>query len=372
MPNPLTRLNPDFTTVIEDAERRAMSWLLHAWSHTADGGFPHSRWCLLPKNHGWVAGYPETTGYLMENLLVLNPVFPVRQEAIALRAGEWLCSIQDREGWFCSGIRSRTPSAFNTAMILGGLLQLHPFCQQEQTLNAALRAHQWLIASIADNGSWTRGLYRKDFFSAYYARALWLLLVADQQLSSGNNGDVLKRSFVHLFELLKRDPFSNSGFDPGHPTLSHTIAYALEGIAGAGELLGCKYAVLWVDELLENMNERSLACGKIPAAFGPGNRVDASYVLCAGQAQFASLYLKRFLRTRRPLFFEAGSRWLSDLAGLQQHSNHPAVDGGFYASEPKWKGYFPWRMVNWTNKFFLDACYAYRTALKGTAPPSAE
>ncbi|MBP8724721.1 MAG: hypothetical protein KBF37_02055 [Saprospiraceae bacterium] len=363
MSYPFTQRKPGLATVLEDSERRAMSWLLNAWSQSADGGFPHSRCCLLPKNRSWAPGYPETTGYLIENLLVLNPVFPARQEAVALRTGEWLCSIQHRDGWFFSGVRGRTPSAFNTSMILGGLLQLYQICGQEQALTAVLRSHRWLITSIADDGRWTRGLYRKDYFSAYYARALWLLALADQQLFSGKNRELLQRSFQYLFDLLRRDPFVNSGFDPGRPSLSHTLAYALEGIAGAGDLLGCSDAVLWVEGMLENINERSLVYGKIPASFGPGNRVDASYVLCAGQAQFASLFLKSFLRNRRPPLFEAGSRWLSDLAALQQRSNHPAVDGGFYASSPKWKGYFPWRMVNWTNKFFLDACNAYRAGI---------
>ncbi|MEO6190715.1 MAG: hypothetical protein ABIO44_10505, partial [Saprospiraceae bacterium] len=79
-----------------------------------------------------------------------------------------------------------------------------------------------------------------------------------------------------------------------------------------------------------------------------------------GQAQFVSLFAKAFSLTKNSIFEQTSILLMKELMSWQIISKNPDYHGAFPASIPIYSKYFPFQMVNWTNKFFLDACYQMR------------
>ena len=85
------------------------------------GGLASSKAYRFP--WGWVPPYPETTGYIIPTLLNLsdetgNPEW----QAMAVRMGGWLTSIQGKDGGFATYElgSGQKPDVFETGMILLG------------------------------------------------------------------------------------------------------------------------------------------------------------------------------------------------------------------------------------------------------------
>lgn len=348
----------DFKT----AEIRAMQWLLYAHEHHGQGGFPHSRWIALSNAFAWKSDYAETTGYLLENLLEFNHIEPERQKAIANICGDWLLRIQSKDGFFHAGVQYKKSSSFNTAQILGGLDVLYRNTNQKSYLEALEKAFSWLVHQIHPTGYWTSGLYVKNYFSVYYARALWLLIKMDKLYFDETSRTVLQKSFDWITSKAEKSFYSNSSFFPGKSSISHNLIYALEGLFECGVLLENASIIDWVDKKMQHFNKLSHETQTLPGKFNASGVPSFSNICVCGQAQAVSLNAKLYLHQKDNQYLMAARRLMSTLISWQKISEDPEHNGAFPSSIPIWGSYFPLRYVNWNNKFFLDACYYLRQA----------
>lgn len=339
-----------------------MQWLLYAHEHHGQGGFPHSRWMALADAYAWKPDYPETTGYLIENLLEYNRIFPDRQDVVAELCGEWLLKIQAGDGYFYSGVEKKKSSSFNTAQILGGLDLLYRKTKKANYLEAIQMAHSWLIQQIHTSGYWTEGLYVKNYFSVYYARALWLLIRIDQDYFNSASEEILRKSFDWLVAKTEKSFYANSSFFPGRSSISHNLMYALEGLYECGKLLGNDPVIDWVDKKMQYCNQLNSKSNTFPGKFNASGKASFASICVCGQAQAVSLNAKLFLGLNNEQHLDAAQKLMSTLVKWQKQSDDPEHDGAFPSSIPVWGSYFPLRYVNWTNKFFLDACHYLRRA----------
>lgn len=337
-----------------------MQWLLYAHEQHGQGGFPHSRWMALANAYAWKPDYPETTGYLIENLLEFNRIAPRKQDTVAELCGDWLLKIQSADGFYYSGVEHKKSSSFNTAQILGGLDLLYIKTNRDAYLEAIQKAHAWLIQQIHPAGYWTSGLYVKNYFSVYYARALWLLIRIDQNYFGSVAVDILLKSFDWLVTKAEKSFYANSSFFPGRSCISHNLMYALEGLYECGKLLGKDKTMEWVSKKMQYCNQLSAKSQTFPGKFNASGKPSFSSLCVCGQAQAVSLNAKLFLDQYGDHYLESAKSLMSTLILWQKRSDDLEHDGAFPSSIPVWGSYFPLRYVNWTNKFFLDACHYLR------------
>ncbi len=339
------------------AEKRTIEWLLNSYSH-GSGGFPHSRWIFLPKPWAWTGDYAETTGYLIENLLEFNTACNPEMKHVAASAGAWLVRIQSQDGYFFSGTHFNTPSVFNTAQILFGLDQLYRHTHESKYKDSLSKAFLWLIHSMNENAHFSVGLYHSDFYSAYYARALWAMLLIDESYFNSKYRNLLENSVDVLYSYnVSGQTLHNMGFFPDKPALLHTVMYSLEGLYESSKILGRSDIESCSLQLLEKLVNHISQMKSTPGKLFPDFSFDTSFICVTGQAQLCSLLLKVDRSIDFPLFRGTAHKLFQQLLNWQNHSHNSEHCGALPSSIPVWGKYFPFRYTNWTLKFFLDACY---------------
>ncbi len=342
---------------IGQAEASTLKWLLQAYSHGI-GGFPHSRWICLPGCCAWSRDYPETTGYIIENLLEFNNSCLPGLSPIAESAGEWLLRVQSDDGYFHSGTQFKIPSVFNTAQILFGLHQLYLHTRDNKYKASLTKAFLWLIQSIDDKGTIRQGLYSPGFYSAYYARALWPMLMIDHKYADSEFKEIIEKSLDLLLSYnTSEDTLKNMGFFPDKPALLHTVIYALEGFYECSLILEKEEIQNRVQMVLSKFVNRISQIKKTPGRIYKDFSFDTSFICVTGQAQLCALLLKVYTSCGNPLFKETACFLFDQLLSWQNQSDSKEHHGAFPSSIPIWGPYFPLRYTNWTMKFFLDACY---------------
>lgn len=349
---------------IEIAERKALEWLIQANDRVNRSGFSHSRNIYLPNWMAWDRAYPETSGYLIENLLYYNN--PNSDSNLIERAyltAQWLCKIQAKNGAYHSGTGFKIESSFNTAQIIFGLNAASHYFKEDIFIDARHESIQYLLSGIHPSGKWTQGLYQNNFFSCYYTRAIWPILCCKDILS---NPDInkLSNSLNYLFEYKNEFRFfDNSGFYTDGHSLSHTIGYCLEGFYESSLILSRHDITDYIIGILTHISDIIIVEKKLSAIFDNRLKPVASYECLTGNFQIISLLFKVNSRYPNPKFIQAAMILFSSSASKQICSRNIELNGAFPASSPVYAKYFPLRAVNWTNKFFLDACYQYKLHL---------
>ena len=163
----------------------AMRWLCAAQDRDRDSGVAGS-YTLLK---GWSRSYPETTGYIIPTFLAFAR-YTGRTDFVdrGIRMADWLLSLQAADGSFGGGVAGgkRWPSVFDTGQILFGLLEAHSVSGENDYLDAAVSAGEWLVAVQDRDGGWPG---RYDFMGkrhAYNARVAWPLLLVARRLRRGS------------------------------------------------------------------------------------------------------------------------------------------------------------------------------------------
>ncbi|MBK9109274.1 MAG: hypothetical protein IPM92_13140 [Saprospiraceae bacterium] len=352
--------------VFQTSEKAAMDWLIYASKMKEYRGIPHSRCMCLPEFIAWTSSYPETSGYLIENFLERNIHDPELQYFLVTKTAVWLFEQQSPDGYFYAGLKKQNPSIFNTAQIIGGLHILNKKNQNEEYRDQIIKAYNWCIAQINKDGSWQEGLYVDSWFPVYYVHALWKFIDTDIYYFDGKNLNLLTKSYTYLLDKAQKELYKNCSFYPNTSCLSHTLAYALEGFLECAKLIKDEDTIQWVYKKLREMNERSLGGNKFPAEFHSKTKWDTSYICTTGHAQFASLYYQVYADLKEPWAILTAEQLMHKLINIQYKNKHPGINGAFPASYPIWKPYFPFRIVNWTQKFFLDACWRRRELVVST------
>jgi hypothetical protein len=218
----------------------AIDWLCLAQDQRAgreDGGVA-AGWSF---EDGWLPGYPETTGYIIETFLAAADVLG-RPELVARaqRMIDWELSLQRPDGAFPGhfGESGSHPVIFNTGQIMHGMIAGFVQLGRGECLEAAVKAGHWLAKHQDGDGCW-RKFEHNGVPHTYNTRGTWAL--ASTALLAGDAR--LRQSAISnldwaLAQQTKSGWFATNAFVPDQLPFTHTIAYAIRGLLESGVLLG--------------------------------------------------------------------------------------------------------------------------------------
>jgi len=348
----------------------AVKWLQRAQDAMDDGGVC-GRYRL---RRGWTSSYPETTGYIIPTFLALRERF--RDDEFTERARrcvEFLLELQLIEGAFPGGEVHENisrPSTFNTAQIISGLMAWHKASKDVRALDAAIRAADWLV-SVQDED----GALRKFTFlghpATYYAHASCWLAEFGRYTS---NEVYLRAAGRHLDWVLDhQDPrtgwFDLSGFThedhEARRAVTHTIAYAIWGVLITSIVLERPDGIDAANKSAERVARRLELSGWLPGILDSHYRPRSTFACLTGNVQMALIWFKLYELGNDVRLVNAALKAI-DLVKAAQPMNHPDVGirGGIAGSDPLWGSYISFALPNWSAKFFIDALLAKEKVLR--------
>ena len=334
--------------------QEAAQWILKAQAATSDGGVSAG----YSFDDGWIASYPETTGYIIPTLLgyanyAENSLYRDR----ALTMAEWELSVQLDSGAFPGHFvdRANPPVVFNTGQIIFGLLAAYLETKSERFLTAAKRAGTWLAAVQDKDGAWRQFDYR-GVAHAYNTRTAWAMV----ELALLTSDDVLlqaaKRHLRWATEQQQENGwFRNVAFSPEQDPFLHTIAYAVQGLLETGIRLDCKDYITAAERTCRALLPFVGSDGAIPGTFDSHWQPTARYSCLTGNAQMAASWLRLYQLKQEPIFRECAERTNSFLKSLQDcRTDNPGIRGAIQGSYPITGRYLFGTYPNWATKFFMD------------------
>ena len=309
---------------------------------------------------GWGSAYPETSGYLICTLLRVKGGRKWFRYAQSL--ADWLITIQNANGSFDGGDVDEDvgPSVFNSGQILQGLIATYQATADVKYLNAAVKAGDWLVSLQEENGVWRR--YECGSIPhAYHTRVSWPLL----QLWRVCHNDTYKKSAINNLDWCLSRAQENGwvqqcgySVENHRAPFTHFIAYAMEGFWEAGLILNRSD---WLDQALRTARAfKSIfeIKGTILGEYRNDWTTDVKYQCVTGLAQIALVWKKIGL-------LEGGDWRISADKLLRQVKSYQdltirndGIRGGLPGSWPLWGSYSAWSYPNWAVKFFLDAMIA--------------
>jgi len=345
----------------------AIAWICRAQDARGDGGVARSYSIVYNpyfKSRGWIASYPETTGYIIPTIFDYAEATQ-RDDlfARAVRMAEWECEVQMPSGAVQGGTVDEppTPAIFNTGQVLFGWVRAYEETRNERFLAAALRAGDFLVGAQDPDGAWRKSLsrYASNAMSSYTynTRTAWGLVVLAQ--ASGNAAYAAAAARNIDFALTQQTASgwfrNNCLYDPEHPLL-HTIAYSIRGILETGVALGNESYVAAARRAADALLARQSADGSLPARFDAEWNPAARYSCLTGNAQTAIIWSRLHQLTGEPTYALAVSKANRFLKRVQWlRTGNPGLDGGISGSYPLHGRYGRFEVLNWAVKFFADS-----------------
>lgn len=339
--------------------RALLDWLCRAQdarNGCVDDGSVSACWSF---EGGWLRGYPETSGYIIETFLAAADC--LRQPELRTRASrivDWELSVQNADGSFPGhfGERGSRPVIFNTGQIMHGMLAGYLELGRAECMEAAVKAARWMIASQDDDGCWRRNELN-GVPHTYNTRAAWALLRTGLVADDARIVDAARRN-IDWALTQQRDSgwFRTNGFTAGQIPFTHTIAYAIRGILECGVLLDEARYVEAALRSARGLAARQRADGFLAGTFGDGWVPQARYCCLTGLAQSALNWQRLDQRTGRDEFGAPTELALEYLKRNHRVSgSRTPDDGGVAGSAPIWGRYSIFKYPNWAAKFFADA-----------------
>ncbi len=344
-----------------------VEWILRAQAVGGDPGISAG----YSFEDGWVASYPETTGYTIPTLLAFGEYAAQAEvENRALAMADWLIGVQRPEGGFPGHFTDRVnpPVVFNTGQIIFGLLAAHEFSGASRFLEAARRAAAWLIGIQDDDGAWRRFDYLGTVH-VYNTRTAWALvelglLARDRRMIDAGRHNL-------DWALRRQQPngwFLDCSFRAGEDPFLHTIAYTTQGLLEAGLRLKEGAWIHAAERACRSVLDHMGADGSIPGTFDRAWHPTARYSCLTGNAQMAVQWLRLYEITGDRAWANGARRALRFLKTLHDcQTRNAAVRGAVKGSHPIWGRYLFGSFPNWAAKFFADALLLDETLQSGAA-----
>ncbi len=342
-----------------------IGWLCQAQDATEDGGVSRCytlRWNPLFRKKGWIASYPETTGYIIPTFFDLYHVLgreDLRERAI--RMTDWECAIQLESGAVRGGIIDFQPSpaVFNTGQVIFGWCRAFRETGNQRYLEAATRAGEFLVENQDVDGVWRRGQsrYAKAGATVYNTRCSWALLIL---ASLTNDGKYRQAAIRNLDWALTRQKsngwfFDNCLDDPVHP-LVHTIAYAVQGLLEAGLLLGEDRYIGGAVRTAETMAQLLRDDGALAGRYDENWRPTVSWSCLTGNMQMSIVWSRLYQTSLTTKLSDAATRVNEFNRSLHNwRSTCNGCRGGVKGSYPIYGDYGKFEYLNWAAKFTIDA-----------------
>jgi len=343
----------------------AMAWLCRAQDATPDDGVSRSYTLRYMKSHGragWLASYPETTGYIIPTFLAYASLTGKREcRDRAIRMARWEAEIQMENGAVQGGVIGfpPTPAIFNTGQVLFGWAAAYRETGDEAFLRSARRGADFLVAAMDEDGAWRRhgSRYARAGVNVYDARTAWGLLEAYAITRDAAHRRAVVRNLE--FVLTKQRPngwFEECCLDDNDRPLLHTIAYTMEGLLEAGLTLGDERFTAAARRTAEALLDRQRTDGSLAGRFDAAWNGTARWSCLTGDAQTAIVWLRLHETTGDERYLRAAERMNRYLSTTQDlEAADPGIRGGIKGSHPIWAEYGRYEYLNWAAKFFADA-----------------
>ena len=337
-----------------EAGALAMIWLCRAQDVT-DGGGVSAGYDL---RSGWEPDFPETTGYIVPTFFdYTHFTGEVEYKKRALKMLNWLISVQSKDGSI-HGVMpgAQYPIVFDTGQVLLGLVRGYHETKEEKYLEHAEKAGNWLVSIQDKDGKWSKNVY-SGLVHTYNTRVAWSLLKLNEISPRKGYLDSAKKNVKWAIGQQQENGwFTQNIFEPGTAVITHAISYATRGILESGLILKnedfIECAKKTADVLLKHQRED----GFLPGHFDKNWNPISSYSCLTGYAQAIIIWLRLYQITHDPKYFTAAKLGNDFLIQTQERSLFfKSIHGAIKGSHPIHGDYLSHFYPNWATKFFIDA-----------------
>ncbi len=346
----------------------AIEWLLRAQYKMLNYGFGSYR---LTK--GWTASYPETTGYIISTLL--NYAKKKNESQICeccYNGSNWLIEIQKSTGgWQGQTVNENRPEVvFNTGQIIRGLIDVYEYSKDEKYLESAIKAGNWLCSIQEENGSWVKNAFMNvaRVYDSYVAAPLVKLFLITDDIKYKN------AAIKNIEWIINNKQHSNGWFEDCDNTIKHndrpilhTIAYTIDGLIETGILLNREDFIAAAKKPANKLLDIYSRDGYL---YGRYNKdwEGSEDVILTGCAQMSINWMKLFKHTHNKAYLNAALQMNRQLFWVQWSNDCPVecARGAISGSFPIWGKYEPFSFPNWATKYFVDAILLEIELTEGT------
>ncbi|MGF1630388.1 MAG: hypothetical protein ACFCUT_13020 [Kiloniellaceae bacterium] len=349
----------------ETARRAALAvrWLLRAQDATTDDGVSYG-YFPVDGAGGWQPSYPETTGYIMTSLLAYARAAnqPELVERVA-RMAHWEAAVQMPSGAVQGGkltaAERQQPAAFNTGMVLDGLVSLLE-CRSDAAIAAAAgRAAGFLVADLNEAGLFTTNgpFVSPDSIKLYNVLCAWAL--HRYGVLSGepsHRAAALRAAEGALRFQADNGWFAENCLTNAAQPLTHTIGYTLQGLLEVAAAAGREDILDAVERGFTPLLAAIEANGYLAGRFDSDWRPAVSWSCLTGSSQLAIVGYRLAALGRGERYAAAADLLLGFLKAVQrQGTGNADIDGALAGSYPVFGGYMTGGYPNWATKYLLDA-----------------
>ena len=338
------------------ASENAINWILRAQKMFKDDGI--GSYHIVKR---WSSSYPETTGYIIPTLIGYGKIYN-NEETInsAIRAADWLLQIQKPSGgWQGERLEDSRPEVvFNTGQVVRGMIAAFEFTEKKKYLTSIVSACDWLCDVQEKEGYWKRFAFRNvaRVYDSYVDAPL-----LEAYKITGN--EKYKIAAIKNLDWILSKQKENGWFEDCDNTIKrndkpilHTISYTIDGLFDCGVFLNDeKYisaAKKAADILLEKFKKDKFLNGRFDK-----NWKGYQHQINTGCAQISIVWLKLYKHFGNKEYLLA-SRKMNDLLIFVQNRKafeRPNTKGGLPGSFPIWGRYEPFTLPNWATKYFIDS-----------------
>jgi len=336
----------------------AIAWLKHAQDVTGNGGVAQT---FLVKSRRWAPSYPETTGYIIPTFYryaALAGDDDARQRA--RRMADWEIDIQHPTGGVLAGALgdSDQPTVFNTGQVIFGWVRAYEEEKDERYRAAAVRAADWLIDIMDDDGCWRQfgSPMTGKQINTYNTRSAWSLARVFDITGEQRYLDAAVKNAEWAMTQRNADGWlaQNCLQDNVQP-FTHTIAYAMRGLLEIGAAAQREDLIHAARVIGDAMISNLPTNGFLPGRFNDRWQPTVKWSCLTGDCQLGINWGRLYQITSEEKYKEATRCVLNFVKRAQKLDGDLNERGGIKGSHPINGGYHPWQYPNWATKFFVDA-----------------
>jgi uncharacterized protein YyaL (SSP411 family) len=337
-----------------------MLWLARAQDATSDDGVSQG---YFIKDRRWAASYPETTGYIIPTFFdYATKTTEIEYFERAVRMARWEQEIQLPYGAIqASTIDAKdvVPTIFNTGMVIFGWMRAYAECGDASLLGSAVRASEWLTSVQDADGAWRKygSSVTATPLNTYNTRVAWALLTVHQV----TRNDVFLNAAIRnlnwaLTQQLANGWLENNCLLDNSQPYTHTIAYAMRGFLEAGAYLNERKYIEAAEGMFRPLRAHISRNGFLPGRFDREWKPTVRYCCLTGNSQLALNAFRLYSITHNSEYVTAGERLLHFVLRTRNtRSQDPNVRGAIAGSYPVGGKYHPHQYPNWAAKFTADA-----------------
>lgn len=338
--------------------QEALAWLKRAQDAGTDQGVSYG----VVFGRDFDGSYPETTGYICQTFVEQEELTgdkDLLDRAVAM--ADWEIDIQLPVGAVMGGKFNLepTPAVFNTGMVLLGWSALIHRTGEERFKLAARRASDWLVSIQEPDGTWVRGhsQFAAPGICLYNVKAAWGLCEAGYALGEERYISAALRNAENCLSRQRPNGWlPDCCLSDARAPLLHTLAYAMQGLLGIGNLTQrddlIAGARLLADAEIGIMHDDGFLPGRQREDFSAA----ADWCCLTGSAQTSIVWSDLYLLTSEEKYRRAVhevNRYLMERHDIRNPDTR--LRGGVPGSWPVWGDYGRLSILNWATKFFVDA-----------------